>query len=132
MTVTVYSTTRIGSPAQTAPGLDCGRHRGNPPPAHPGLRLELLEQHPEHLAVTGSRTEPQSQHEVQRHPGGQGTAADLPAAALLDHLVHQPWRKELRHRAEPEPVQGMPARISRRNCGRDHIPDASMQIREAS
>ena len=76
-------------PAQAAPGLDRGRHRGNPPPAHPGLGPELPEQHPEHFAVAGSRAEPQRQHEVQRHPGGQGTAADLPAAALLDHLIHQ-------------------------------------------
>jgi hypothetical protein len=99
-------------PAQAAPGLHRGRDRGDLPPAPRDLGSELLEQRPQHLAVSRSRTEPQGQHEVQRHPSGQSTAARFPAAALLDHFVHQLGRQNLRNGTEAEPVQRMLSRLS--------------------
>src|SRR5207244_12548265 len=69
---------------------------------------------------------------IQCHPGGQGTTAHLPAAALLNHFVHETRRQNLRNGAEAEPVQRMLSRLTAGACGLQRINGGSMETHEAS
>lgn len=77
------------SRAEPAAGLNRGRGRGDPQCSGPQLLLELLEQHPQHLGIAGGRAQPQSEDEVQRYAGRQGTHPPFPAPAVGDHLIHE-------------------------------------------